>query len=103
RRFSRIARMLTAVDFDHQSVLGAGEIDNEVADRVLSPELVSRQSSIAQSRPHASLGIGRMLPQLAGSPAGHWRMLSILGYQIGGVPSPVWLRSPPSPAVRERG
>jgi hypothetical protein len=51
--------MLTAVDFDHQSVLVAGEIDDVRPDRTLVAKLVSRQAPIAQSRPHPSLGIGR--------------------------------------------
>jgi hypothetical protein len=53
-----IVRMLTAIDFDNQSMLGAGEVDNEFADRMLSPELVTRQTPIAQSRPHPPLGVG---------------------------------------------
>src|ERR1700730_8760791 len=98
-----IVRMLTAIDLDHKPVFGAGEIDNETTDWVLSPELVHQQAAIAQSRPHASLGIGRGLPQSASFPVGHRRMLSDLGKQSADVPSPASVRSAPSPAVRERG
>jgi hypothetical protein len=54
--------MLTPIDFDHQCVLGAGKVDYDVADWMLSPELVSHKAPIAQSRPHPPLGIGRVLP-----------------------------------------
>jgi len=42
-----IVRMLTAIDLDHKAVFGAGEIDNEPTDWVLSPELVPQQAPIA--------------------------------------------------------
>jgi hypothetical protein len=54
--------MLTTIDFDCQLVLGTGEVDDEIAQRMLSPKLVFHQAPIAQSGPHAPLGIGRALP-----------------------------------------
>jgi hypothetical protein len=39
--------VLTTIDFDRQLVLGAGEVDNEVAQRMLSAKSVSRQSPMA--------------------------------------------------------
>jgi len=35
-----IVRVLTAVDFDHQSVFGARKVDNEISDRMLSTKSV---------------------------------------------------------------
>jgi hypothetical protein len=32
--------MLTTIDFDYQLVLGTGEVDDEIAHRMLSPEFV---------------------------------------------------------------
>jgi hypothetical protein len=57
----RTVRVLTAIDFDHQLVLGAGEVDYEVADRVLPAEFVTRQPAISQSGPHSPFGIRRGL------------------------------------------
>ncbi len=59
--------MLTAIDFDRQPILGAGEIDNEIADRMLSPELVPQQAAIAQRRPHAPFGISIATASVAGA------------------------------------
>jgi hypothetical protein len=53
--------VLTAIDFDHQLVLGAGEVDYKVADRVLPAEFVAQQPAISQSRPHSPFGIRRGL------------------------------------------
>ena len=41
--------MLTTIDFDHQLVLGTGEVDDEIANRMLSPEFVSHEAPISQS------------------------------------------------------
>jgi hypothetical protein len=46
-RVQRIVRVLIAIDFDHQRVLGTGEVDDEVSNRMLSPKSVSRQASMA--------------------------------------------------------
>jgi hypothetical protein len=40
--------MLTTIDFDCQLVLGTGEVDDEIAHRMLSPEFVSHQAPISQ-------------------------------------------------------
>jgi hypothetical protein len=42
-----VVGVLTTIDFDRQLVLGAGEVDNEVAQRMLSAKSVSRQSPMA--------------------------------------------------------
>jgi hypothetical protein len=39
-RIGRTVRMLTPIDFDHQPVLGAGEIDDVGADRLLPTKTV---------------------------------------------------------------
>jgi hypothetical protein len=54
--------VLTAIEFDHQLELGTGKVDDEIAQRILPPKLVFHQAPIAQSGPHAPLGIGRALP-----------------------------------------
>ena len=53
--------MLTAVHFYDELVLGACEIDDVMAYRMLAAKLDLQQTPIAQSRPHAALGIGRRL------------------------------------------
>jgi hypothetical protein len=40
--------MLTTIDFDCQLVLGTGEVDDEIAHWMLSPEFVSQQAPISQ-------------------------------------------------------
>jgi hypothetical protein len=43
--------MLPAVSFDNQAMLGAGEIDNVIANWVLAPKSVTSQAAVAQERP----------------------------------------------------
>jgi hypothetical protein len=42
-----VVAVLTTIDFDRQLVLGAGEVDDETAQRMLPPKFVSRQSPMA--------------------------------------------------------
>ena len=72
-------RMLTAIEFDHELILGAGEVDDVVPNRVLSAKFVLQETPTAQCRPHAPFGIGRSLPQSAGFVVGHEWTLSTLG------------------------
>jgi hypothetical protein len=95
--------VLTAIDFDHQLVLGTGEVDYKVADRVLPAEFVAQQPAVSQCRPHSPFGIRRGLSQPASFPVGHRRKLPDFRKQTAEIPSPASLRSPPSPAMRERG
>jgi hypothetical protein len=67
----RTVCMLTAVGFDDEMVLGAREIDDVTAYWMLVTKFELQQTPIAQSRPHASLGVGRGLPKLAGFRVGH--------------------------------
>jgi hypothetical protein len=73
-----VVGMLTTIDFDHQLVLGTGEVDDEIAQRMLRPKLVFHRAPIAQSRPHAALGVGRGPSQPAGFLIGHRWMVSAI-------------------------
>jgi hypothetical protein len=42
-----VVAVLTTIGFDRQLVLGAGEVDDETAQRMLPPKFVSRQSPMA--------------------------------------------------------
>jgi hypothetical protein len=42
-----IVGVLTAIGFDNQTMLRTGEIDDEIADRVLSAEAVTAQPAVA--------------------------------------------------------
>ncbi len=55
--------MLTAIEFDDDESLGCAEIDDEVADSYLAPELDSVQAVRAQMTPEDSLGIGLITAQ----------------------------------------
>ena len=46
-----LLRVLAAVQFDHEAVLQAGEVDDVDADTVLSPEFPSAQATTAQVLP----------------------------------------------------
>jgi len=52
-----IVRVLAAIRFYDQTMLGGGEVDDEAADGVLSAEPVTDQATIAQNCPEPSLGI----------------------------------------------
>jgi hypothetical protein len=58
--------MLSAIRFDHQTVLDAREVENKWAERMLAPKLVSVQTTIAESRPQTSFGVRHAMPQVAG-------------------------------------
>jgi hypothetical protein len=47
-RVSQTVGMLTTVDLNDQSMLGTGEVDDVISDRVLSPEFIPHQPPIAQ-------------------------------------------------------
>jgi hypothetical protein len=49
--------VLAAVGFDYQPMLRAGEINDEVADRMLPAKPVTGQTAIAQNRPEPPLGV----------------------------------------------
>jgi len=51
-------RVLTAVEFDHQSNFKTGEVGEIGADRVLAAELETQQTAIAQLGPQQTFGIG---------------------------------------------
>jgi hypothetical protein len=96
--------MLICIDFDNQCMSSASKIDDKGPDWMLPAKFVFFQSTIAQGRPHAPLGVGCIPPQLARSLARHQCRLPGLGKRFARrLPSPGSLRSPPSPALRERG
>ena len=49
--------MLTAISFNNEMMPGAGEIDDEITDRMLPAKAVTGQAAIAQNRPKAPLGV----------------------------------------------
>lgn len=63
--------MLSAIDLDDKPVKDTGEVQNERAERVLTPEFIAFQASPAQSRPHPALGVGHGGSQLKGLTIGH--------------------------------
>src|SRR5205823_3698454 len=89
-------RMLAAISLDDQTMLGASEIDDESADRILPAEPIPLQTAVAQRRPEPPLGVCGGSPQVT---------CILVRHRYGSKPSPGFgLRpQPPSPAVRERG
>ena len=63
--------MLPAVHFDDQTMGDTGEIKNDRAQWVLTPEFVALKTSPSQSRPQPTLGISQSSPQLACLAIGH--------------------------------
>jgi len=59
--------MVTAVGFDDQAPLKAGEIDDVVIDDQLALELVPREAFRAQNLPQSMPGIGRNCTHLFGA------------------------------------
>ena len=49
--------MLTAISFNDEMMLGAGKIDDEIPDRMLSAKPITRQAPITQNRPEPPLGV----------------------------------------------
>ena len=56
-RVGFVVGMLTAISFNDEVMLGAGEIDDEIADRMLPAKPVAGQTAIAQNRPESPLGV----------------------------------------------
>src|SRR5207302_3165131 len=48
--------MLTAISFNDEVMPGAGEIDDEITDRMLPAKPVTGQTPVAQNRPEPPLG-----------------------------------------------
>jgi hypothetical protein len=102
-----VVRMLAAIRLDDQAMACAGEIDDDVADRMLPPKPIAAQPAVAQRRPQAALGIRGILPQLSGTIArklGHLKTLTRLRAALGGTLSRnageglISLRLPATPA-----
>ena len=62
----RLVEMLTAVEFDDDSHLGADEVADVGPDHVLAPELESRHLAAAQATPEETFGVGQVLAKVAG-------------------------------------
>ena len=60
---------LAAVDFDHQPGVDAGEVDDVGWDRVQAAEVGPGLLAVAQDRPQALFGLGRLAAGLAGTVA----------------------------------
>ena len=65
--------MLAAVRFDDEPVLGAGEVNDEGADRMLSSEAIAAEASCAQVSPETDLGVRRCASEVAGEVRRHDR------------------------------
>src|SRR5262245_46271542 len=92
-----IARVLAAVDLDHQAPLTANEIDDERSNGLLADELAAIDCTGAQPVPELELGLSAVPAQAAGA-------LGLL--VIGAAHGARCLRSPPLPPyprVRARG
>jgi len=63
---SGVVGVLSAVCFDHQSVLYAHEVEDERSHGMLATEFVSTQPAPAQSGPQPTLRVGHNDPQFAG-------------------------------------
>jgi hypothetical protein len=57
--------VLTAIEFNDQSALDAGEVGDVEADRVLASEFVPSELAIAQEVPKLALGVGLTSTQFA--------------------------------------
>ncbi len=55
-----------AIDFDNQSSLETGEIDDEFLERNLPTKMQSLDGVSAKARPEQTLGLGGMAPQRSG-------------------------------------
>ena len=64
-RLANVARMLSAVDFDHEFQRGTVKVGNVWAERMLSAEGQTRQLATAKDAPQLALGIGHRTPQSA--------------------------------------
>lgn len=58
--------VLATVELDDQLLLQAGEVDEEGAEHLLAPELVSENLSAAQPRPQQLFCGGQVRPELLG-------------------------------------
>ena len=57
--------MLTSIQFDDDRCLDADEVADVEPDRMLTAEPESAQSTATQMAPETTLGIGRILPEIA--------------------------------------
>jgi hypothetical protein len=60
-----VLAVLAPVGFDDEPVLGAGEVGDEGADRMLSSEPIAGEPACTKVRPEADLGIRRGAPEIA--------------------------------------
>ncbi len=96
-RVAVIGRVLATIDFDHEAVLTADEIDDERADRLLTDELVPKGAG-PNAIPKAKLGFGRICSKLP-SPI----RLDIVGStHVQRPPHPTRFARRPLPASGER-
>jgi hypothetical protein len=66
-----ILAVLAAVRLNNQPVLGAGEVDDEPADRMLSSEPVAAEPSCAKVSPETNLGVRRCAPEVTSETFAH--------------------------------
>ena len=68
---SLVVGVLAAIRLDHEVMSGAGEIDDEVADRILPAKPVTAQSAVPKRGPETPLRIRGISPQSARVFVGH--------------------------------
>jgi len=71
--------MLSAVQFNNQSMLETAEVGDKISDRHLSPELDADQGPISEDAPELELSVGHFPPHGACTIKNYgigWRLLS---------------------------
>ena len=63
--------VLRTISLDHQTKLGAGKVNNEWRDQVLTAKLAASHTSIADEKPQQTLGIGGIASEIAGTLGWH--------------------------------
>jgi len=58
--------MLSAIQFDDETWVKAGEIDDEIANRRLAAKAETGELFVTQPLPERLFGIGKLVAQLAG-------------------------------------
>ena len=66
-----VLTVLAAICFNDEPLLGASEVDDKGADRVLPPEAIAGESSRTQVSPQTDLGVRRHTSEVAGKVYGH--------------------------------
>ena len=88
-----VGSVLTAIDFDDETLFTANEIDDVGADRLLTDEFVPIERAGAQAIPQARFGFGGIEPEVSGT----GRFYNFRTAHRGEPPSPAALCAATSP------